>query len=210
MSAPSGHWCTLRRQRQTYGPTCTALESAMDGTRVAHEVCACPRMAGEELIGEHVPFQPVTAGAGRDEVAREMRPAASHRMDVVQRRGVRSERRRAVDAAASTFTECSASECALAVPCRQPLGGAHQARGTIPARQRISSETTSWHFPSLEKQTPRLGPEPGGVSVVRETMELAPQVGCGARRSASRVRRAVIGLRVARQREVRRSPSISL
>src|SRR5918911_4275423 len=65
------------------GPPRAALERPVHGARVADEVRARPREAGEKHLREHVAFEAVAARAGGDEVAVRVRAPLRERVDVI-------------------------------------------------------------------------------------------------------------------------------
>ena len=71
----------------------------MHRPRVAHKICTRPRMAREEVEGEHIALEPITRATGRDQIARIVRPTAGQRHHVVERGAAMIETRRAVHAA---------------------------------------------------------------------------------------------------------------
>src|SRR5438874_1267038 len=68
----------------------------MHGARVQDEVQPGPREPGEEFARQHVALQAVTSRACRHEVAGDVGAAVSDRMDVVESREVKFQRRGAV------------------------------------------------------------------------------------------------------------------
>jgi len=81
--------------------------------RVAHEVLAGDRIAGEELDREQRALHLVAGLAGRDEVAGEMASAPGERDHVIQGGVLESQARSAVDAAASTISKGRTLDLAL-------------------------------------------------------------------------------------------------
>lgn len=96
--------------------------------RVVDEVEAGPGVSREEFYGQHVAFEPITTGARRYEVPRNVRAAVSKRMHVIDGRDFERQWRRTIDAAPTAV----AHGCALDRPLLiAGLGGfgAAEARG---------------------------------------------------------------------------------
>ena len=77
----------------------------MHGPRVAHEICAGPRMAREELERDQLAFEPIAGAAGDDKVSRIMGAASRARYDVVQGGCMLVEASGAIHAALPTITQ---------------------------------------------------------------------------------------------------------
>ena len=137
----------LCRESEAHGSARIAFQRPMHCAGVTNEVCSGPRVAAEKLVRQHVALEPITRGAGGDEVARGMRASLRHGVHVIERRDVERERNRAVDAAATAVTHGSVLECPLeAVFVEVPRAAGEAARC---AGERDSVETTSRHCTSL-------------------------------------------------------------
>ena len=134
-------------ERQAYGSPGVALQRPMDGSGVAYEIRAGPRISPEELVRQHVALQAVTRRAGGDEVARCVRSSMRHGVHVIERRDVERQRNGAVDAASAAIAHGSVLEGTLdAVVVGVPRAPCEAARS---AGERDSVETTSRHCTSL-------------------------------------------------------------
>lgn len=87
---PSGR-LVESREGQADGAAGTALEGAMHVARVAHEVGASPRKAGEELERKEITLEAVAGATGGHEVARIVRTTARDRHDMIEGRGATIE-----------------------------------------------------------------------------------------------------------------------
>jgi len=101
----------------------------MHSPGVVDEVAARPRVAHEELDGQHVRLQSIALRAGGDDVARHVRTALGQRMHVVQRGVLIVERRRAVHASAATVAEGRQLDLALLLRREEAPHAAHDAAG---------------------------------------------------------------------------------
>ena len=88
----------------------------MHRARVLNEVQARPRIAREELGGEQIAFQAITARAGQHDVAGNVRATVRERMDVIERREIKLQRSSAVDAPSAAVAHGGALDCPLLVP----------------------------------------------------------------------------------------------
>jgi len=134
-------------ERQAYGSPGVALQRPMDGSGVAYEIRAGPRISSEELIGQHVALEAIARGTGRDQVARCVRSALRHGVYVVERRDVERQRNGAVDAASAAVTHGSVLEGTLEAVIVDLARAASETAGR--AGERDSVETTSRHCTSL-------------------------------------------------------------
>lgn len=138
-----------------------ALQRAMNGASVPHEVGAGPGERGEEIVWEQVALQLVAADAREDDVRGMVHPAVRERIYVVEGRRLEIERSRAVDAAAATVSHGHTLDGALVsgsakiadARAARP-GGAAEAGGGKHDAVTLSS---NGHFTSREKTTPRAG-----------------------------------------------------
>lgn len=80
------------------------LEGAMHRSGVSHEIRPRPGMAREEVEWEHIAFEPIARAAGRDQVARVVRPATGQRHHMIECGGALIETRRTVDAPLAAVT----------------------------------------------------------------------------------------------------------
>ena len=87
----------------------------MDGASIAHEIRAGIRVAGEELVRQHVALHAIAGGASGNEVPGRVRAAARYRIDVVERRFHRVEVMSAVDTPATAVAHRGPLEGALGV-----------------------------------------------------------------------------------------------
>lgn len=85
----------------------------MHGSRITHEVETCPREACEKVHGEQISFEPVTAGAGRNQVSRRVRPTVTDGEHVIQRSGIERERPGAVHTAPTAVAHGGFLYCSL-------------------------------------------------------------------------------------------------
>jgi len=97
-----------------------------------YEVDPRPGKAREELVGEKIAFEAITARAGEDQVARHVSAAVRERVHVVQRREIELEPDRAVDAAATAVTHSGSFDGSFLMSGGDRLG---PARGTRGARE---------------------------------------------------------------------------
>ena len=68
----------------------------MHRSRIRDEVQSGPRISHEEFARQHVAFEAIAASTREHEVARDVRAAVREGIDVVERREIKLQRRRAV------------------------------------------------------------------------------------------------------------------
>jgi hypothetical protein len=112
----------LSREGQADRAPCPTLEGAMHRPGVSHEVRPSPGMAREEVKWEHIAFEAIARAAGRDEVARVVRPATGQRHHMIECGGALIETRRTVDAPLAAVTQGGAPHGLLGGHVRGDLG----------------------------------------------------------------------------------------
>ena len=149
--------------REAHRSSGRALQCAMHGARVAHEVHAGQRMRGEKFRWQPIAFQAVTAAACEDDVARVMRTAVGEWIDVIESGGVKVQRGAAVHATAAAVAHGCTFDRALvarAAKVADSRGGAFEARAGKSGESGKHDAvilSANGHFTSLEKATPRTG-----------------------------------------------------
>ena len=156
------------REGEAHGATCIPLQGAVNGTSVPNEVRACPGIAPEKFIREHVALEPVARRTSGDKVARGVGPSLRHGIHVIERRDVERQRDGAVDAASAAVTHGSVLERTLEVVIVEVARATGEAARC--AGERDSVETTSRHCTSLEKKKPRDGSDARAGSWRRERL----------------------------------------
>ena len=150
MQEGSGGLCV----RQADGLPGAPLQRAVYRARVHHEVVTGPGVSHEELDRQQLPFHPVTARAGGDQVAEVVGPAVSQRVDVIER-GVREvEGIGAIDTAAAAIAHRGALNRVLLVaygvaPNAASVGGNAGTKNSV--------IVPSGQFHLAKKTTPRGG-----------------------------------------------------
>jgi len=99
----------------------------MHRSRVQDEVRAGPGESGEELRRQEIALEPVAPRTGKHDVPGNVCATARQRMNVVERREVELERRRAIDAASAAVAHSGALDRSLLVPGGNGLGPAVRA-----------------------------------------------------------------------------------
>lgn len=145
-------------------PARGALQRAMNGSRVPHEVGAGPGVGSEKSVRKEIAFQAITTVARQDDIARVMGTAVRERVNVIQCGSLEIERSCAVDAAMSAIAHCGALDGAL-VTGPTKVADARVVRTTTGAGETGEHDTMmlSWagganrHCTSREKPMPRVG-----------------------------------------------------
>jgi hypothetical protein len=102
----------------------------MHRARVQNEIHSRPGIPGEEFGRQEITLQPITAGAGGDDVAGDVSAAVRQRVHVIQRREIEIQRRGAVNTPAAAVTHGSALDGALLVAWTHLLWPPHNAGGS--------------------------------------------------------------------------------
>ena len=133
----------------------------MNGASIPHEVCASPRVGGEERVREKIAFQAVTPCARENDVAGVMGAAVRQRVHVVERCRLEIELGGAVDAAPAAVAHGGSFDGALVFgPAK--VADARVARAASKAGEAGEAGehdavvlSANGHFTSREKATPR-------------------------------------------------------
>lgn len=144
--------------READGAPSAALERTMHRPRVAHEVCAGPRAASEELVGEDVALESIASSARGHEVADRVRPSPRERVDVIERGLLQGEVLGAVHTPSAAIAEGGVLQGAFRVATeRRMVACVRGAVATRCARSNHPDNPTSRHRTSPERTTPRPG-----------------------------------------------------
>ena len=184
-----------RSESEADGTTRVALERAVHGARVSHEIRARPGISTKEFMWKHVALEPIARGTCGNKVALRVRTTMGDRVYVIERRNVERQWNGAVDAASAAVTHGSVLESALDGRAVEVASAARQAARC--AGERDSVETTSRHCTSLEKKNPRDGTIARAGEWRERRLTIACRCGlsgCAGRNTSCR-RRSFIGLR---------------
>ena len=89
---------------------------------VSHEIRPRPGMAREEVEWEHIAFEAIARAAGRDQVARVVRPATGQRHHMIECSGVLIETHRTVHTPLAALTQGGAPHGLFGCHVRGDLG----------------------------------------------------------------------------------------